>query len=102
MITSTHVNLAAAVGAWVAGEMVAAMARPSEMLSPDGFPTNLKQFNGCAFEDHLAGMLSDVIDCCGAGLDPAKPVQLHIAAEHPGSVEAQGCLQGYAYFTQEV
>lgn len=102
MFTSTHVNLAAAVGAWVAGEMVTAMARPTDMLGPDGYPTKYKTFIGVAFEDHLVGMLSDLIDCCGAGLDPAKPVQLHIAAEHPDAVEAQGCLQGYAYFTQEV
>lgn len=99
-------NVPAAVGAWVAAEMTAAMQNPELMLprcDPDEpvddphAPAGHAVFDGVTFEDHLDGMLSDFIEYCCAGLPPGSPCYLCVTPDAPANVDSQKCLQGYAY-----
>ncbi len=103
-VVTTHPNLAAAAGAWFAAEMAAAMAHP-ERLTPeddDGSgPAGETRFGGIAFEMHLRGLVSDLLEYCTYEVaDPSKPVELVVGGAHDPTRETQECLQGHAYFRQ--
>lgn len=100
MFVATYPNLPAAIGAWLAGEMYAAMQHPELMCDADGNALGASQFDGVLFEAHLDGLLSDLIEFTVHATDRMAPIVLHIADEAPDAFDAQECLQGLAWFTQ--
>lgn len=58
-------SLAQAIGAFVAGEFEACRAEPHRlMLDTEFAPVEKHEFTMCNFEEHLYGLLSDLVDIC--------------------------------------
>jgi hypothetical protein len=100
----TYPNFAAAIGAFVAAEAQATLLKPETLLKAHG-PVNDPAggpWAGVAFEDHLNGMLSDVIDLCSGGVrDRQAPCTL-VIEEAPdfSRFEWQRCTCGYVRIEQ--
>lgn len=106
-------SLAAAVGAFVAAEFEACQAEPARLLV-EGQP--VKVFTVGLFEEHLVGLLEDLVELCSSLYNPYKhtgAVALVVAmgeelwqknpdgshrAVHADAreYEWQACAQGYA------
>ncbi len=105
-------TLSKAIGAFVQGEMAACLLNPSALMRDDDLGGNESlSFDLFKFEDHLKGLLSDLVYCCS--YDPAAklpmydnhvgPVNLIIVPAAPHTLsppdhdhEWQCCAQGFA------
>lgn len=100
-------SFADAIGKFVALEAAAAMHDPSKMLGTEGlFGEQERGWSGVAFDDHLNGMLGDLIDLCSVnvstkeaiGKDFAGACVLYVvphANQTPDSHEWQWAMCGY-------
>lgn len=113
-MTKTFPTFAAAVAAWVQGELQAALDKPSEMLAvncdvlrsfmpcrpPTLAPRGIVKFESSAFLDHVDGMLEDLMSLAwidGCANEPTLLVVESPSEGRPDNLhEWTWCLQGWA------
>lgn len=93
-------TLALAIGAYVTAELAVCMEHPA-LLMLEGEQRvwcnpEMRAFDMPQFEQHLVGLLSDLVDICGPGHDYAGPVMLVFADEMSAGVDWQQCASGFA------